>query len=905
MEPNLFKYVWRHSKTEQVGILFLVLISLPFYFLSLDLPKSIVNRGIQGQGFDGPASTQPVFAIDMPLGELLTGHAVPLFGGIELEQRDLLLTLSFAFLALVLVNGGFKFAINTLKGRMGERMLRRLRFELVDRVLRMPIPHLRKVKQAEMATMVKDEVEPLGGFIGDAFVTPVFLGGQALTAMAFILVQSVWLGLIAAAIVLVQAFLIPKLRRRILQLGRQRQLTARQLAGRVGEIIDGAVEVHANDTSNYERADFSSRLGKIFYIRYEIYQRKFFVKFLNNLLAQFTPFVFYSLGGVLAIQGQLDIGALVAVIAAYKDLPSPIKELIDWDQQRNDVQIKYDQVIEQFQPQGMIEPWVQDAETPEPEPLGGDWQVSTVSLTDDTDARLVDSASFTAHMSDHIAVVGNSSSGKEYLGMLLAGLVRPSSGDIKLGGRNISEQPAALTGRRMAYVGPDAYLFPHSVYENLVYGLKHRPLREPNLDDDAAAKRAHYVTESQRAGNSTLDLNADWIDYTAAGVDAAKALTGRLIEMLKLVELEDDVYRFGLSGAIDPRRQPEVADSVLRAREALSARLEAAGAIDLVVRFDPERYNLNATVAENLLFGTPVKDAYETANLAQNRLLRDVLDEQGLTDVLLGMALSIARTMVEIFADLPPGHPFFEQFSFIEADELPDFKLLVQRIEKSGHDSLSDADRERMMGLPFRYIEARHRLGLIDDALATRIVGARAAIAERINENDPGAVEPYRPEGYNAAASLQDNILFGRLAFGQAKAEEKVGRMVGEVLEDLGLRNTVLEVGLGYQVGVGGKRLTTTQRQKLAIARALLKQADVLVLNEAAGGMDGATQALLFDRILGQRKGRGVVWTIQSAKFAQKFDRVLVMRTGRIVEQGSYAELDRADSALGELVHAG
>jgi putative ABC transport system ATP-binding protein len=219
--------------------------------------------------------------------------------------------------------------------------------------------------------MIKDEVEPLGGFIGDAFVTPVFLGGQAITAMAFIIIQSVWLGLIAAAIVLVQAFLIPKLRKRILVLGRQRQLTARQLAGRVGEAVDGAVEIHANDTSNYERADFSTRLGKIFYIRYEIFQRKFFVKFLNNFLAQFTPFVFYSLGGILAIQGQLDIGALVAVIAAYKDLPSPIKELIDWDQQRNDIQIKYDQVIEQFQPPDMIEPWVQDPETPEPEPLSG------------------------------------------------------------------------------------------------------------------------------------------------------------------------------------------------------------------------------------------------------------------------------------------------------------------------------------------------------------------------------------------------------------------------------------------------------------------------------------------------------------------------------------------------------
>src|SRR5206468_5998680 len=99
---------------------------------------------------------------------------------------------------------------------------------------------------------------------------------------------------------------------------------------------------------NYERAEISARLGRIFRIRFELYQRKFMVKFLNNFLAQVTPFLFYTLGGYLVIAGRLDIGALVAVIAAYKDLPAPVKELIDWDQQRMDVEIKYNQVVEQF-----------------------------------------------------------------------------------------------------------------------------------------------------------------------------------------------------------------------------------------------------------------------------------------------------------------------------------------------------------------------------------------------------------------------------------------------------------------------------------------------------------------------------------------------------------------------------
>ena len=130
--------------------------------------------------------------------------------------------------------------------------------------------------------------------------------------------------------------------------GRERQLTARALAGRIAETVDGAAEIHANGTSNYERAEISARLGRIFKIRFEFYQRKFLIKFLNNFLSQVTPFLFYTVGGYLVIMGRLDIGALVAVIAAYKDLPSPVKELIDWDQQRLDVEIKYQQVVEQF-----------------------------------------------------------------------------------------------------------------------------------------------------------------------------------------------------------------------------------------------------------------------------------------------------------------------------------------------------------------------------------------------------------------------------------------------------------------------------------------------------------------------------------------------------------------------------
>jgi putative ABC transport system ATP-binding protein len=305
----------------------------------------------------------------------------------------------------------------------------------------------------------------------------------------------------------------------------------------------------------------------------------------------------------------------------------------------------------------------------------------------------------------------------------------------------------------------------------------------------------------------------------------------------------------------------------------------------LVVRFDPEHYNPNATLAENLLFGTPTKPEFTDDALAENPLILQLLREQGVLGNLLKMGETIAKTMVELLGDLPPGHPFFEQFGFIAEDELPDYRALVARAEKIDPEALSEADQLKLRRLPFKYVESRHRLGLIDEARADRILAVRRRVAERLERDDPGAVEFYQPDSYNAAASLQDNILFGRLAYGRAHAREIVGQAVTEVLESLDLRRIVLAVGF--------------------IARALLKEPDLLIINEAAAVMDSATQRQIGSRLLEARRGRGVIWTLQKAAWAEFFDRVLVMRAGRLVEQGTFQELNAPGSTLGELVAAG
>src|SRR5690606_13379353 len=150
------------------------------------------------------------------------------------------------------------------KGILGERILRRMRYQLFATLLRFRPEDIRSVKPSEAASMIKDEVEPIGGFVGDAFVQPVFLGSQALTALFFIMIQNVWLGMIALAVVAIQATVIPYLRREQIRLGRERQVAARHLAGRIGEVVEAAPAVHVHGTAMFDKAEIGRRLGNLF-----------------------------------------------------------------------------------------------------------------------------------------------------------------------------------------------------------------------------------------------------------------------------------------------------------------------------------------------------------------------------------------------------------------------------------------------------------------------------------------------------------------------------------------------------------------------------------------------------------------------------------------------------------------
>lgn len=903
MEKGLARYIWTHTRKQQLWILVIVAISMIPYFLSFDLPKLIVNGPIQGEGFETAGATRPFMKIAFDLPGL---DRIELFAGLQLNREQTLLALSLVFLLLVIINGLFKFYINTYKGRLGERMLRRIRFDLVDRVLRFPPHQFKRVKSAEIATMVKDEVEPLGGFIGDAFVQPALLGGQALTAMLFIMVQNFWLGLISAAIVAIQIVLIPKMRRRLLRLGRERQLTARALSGRVGEIVDGIGSIHIHDTSNYERADIVARLGHIFKIRYDLYQWKFLVKFLNNFLAQLTPFLFYMIGGYLVLQGRLDVGQLVAVITAYKDLPGPMKDLIDWDQNRQDVQVKYAQVVEQFSIDDMIDPRIQ-AIAPEVTPaLTEPLAAVNLSLADDGGAMVLEHVSLQINPGETVALVSTATGGAEALAEAFARLSRPQGGKIVIGGIDLMELPEAVTGRRISYVSSEVFLPQGSLRDNLLYGLKHAPLKAAIYEGRAAERRRWAVNEAFRSGNPDFDLHGDWIDYAAAGATGPQDLFPAIRHVLDAVVLSRDILDLGLRSGIDTARHRELVERVVELRHALRKRLQDEGLSALVVPFEPGAYNREATIGENLLFGAPLGPQFADGGLAANPYFLSVLKADGLDRRLYEMGLEIARQVIELFSDLPPDHPFFQQLSFMAAEDIPAYQALSQKLEDRPYEAVAEGDRALMTTLSFAYIEPRHRFGLLDEALTGKILAARNRFYQDLPGELQHAIEPYDPGRYISNASVMDNVLFGRIGNNHPEAPERIRSILHEILDALGLYDEVLDVGLGFNVGTGGKRLPGSQRQKLEVARALLKRADYLILNRPLLALDPRAQEQVLRNVLeeSRRDGRSpsIIWVLANPSMAAMFDRVMVFDAGRLVQDGTHETLANGSGIFKELL---
>ena len=133
------------------------------------------------------------------------------------------------------------------------------------------------------------------------------------------------------------------------------------------------------------------------------------------------------------------------------------------------------------------------------------------------------------------------------------------------------------------------------------------------------------------------------------------------------------------------------------------------------------------------------------------------------------------------------------------------------------------------------------------------------------------------------SATLRDNLL---LAAPQASDEA-----LADVLTRTGLEKLLHDSGLNAWLGEGGRQLSGGELRRLAIARALLHDAPLVLLDEPTEGLDAATESQILELLEEVMKEKTVLMVTHRLRGLGRFDQIIVMDNGQIIEQGNHAAL--------------
>ena len=214
-----------------------------------------------------------------------------------------------------------------------------------------------------------------------------------------------------------------------------------------------------------------------------------------------------------------------------------------------------------------------------------------------------------------------------------------------------------------------------------------------------------------------------------------------------------------------------------------------------------------------------------------------------------------------------------------------DFDLTVNPGESVGLVGVSGSGKSTLTKLLLRFDDVKNGAIYIDGQ------DIRDVTQNSLRENIA-----YVPQ----ESSLFHRSVFENIAYGKPDANDE------EVYEASRLANAdEFIVGLpeGYDTMVGerGVKLSGGQRQRIAIARAMLKDAPILVLDEATSALDSESEALIQEALSNLMEGRTSIVVAHRLSTVAGLDRIVVLKDGKIIEQGTHQELLKRNGEYNKL----
>ena len=773
-----------------------------------------------------------------------------------------LVTYCLIFLLAVLLSSLLKLAVNALQTVIGQRALTDMRRELYQHILRLPLSFFRKTPTGTVVASLVTELAASANFVGAAVAVPLSNVLTLVAIGAYLIWLNALLGIVTLSIYPIALFVVPLVQRGVNNWNKQRVDSSNKMASRITESVSGISEIHAQGSFQSEEHSYNTIIERLLRIRiiWTLYRHG--VKVTNNLFVGLGPVVVMLLGGYLLMQGETELGSIVAFLSAQEKLYDPWKELIDFYQTQQDASVRYNKVMQIFE--GETEFTLIADRLPAVQHRGR-IEIQDLDFVTPNNIKLLDQVNLTIDAGEHLALVGFSGSGKSTLAKCIAQLYSYTGGEVLLDGHSVSSMSKEEIIRSIGFISQDPFIFTGTIGDNLLYAC--------NAVEDFP----------DRDGNSK-PINLD--DKIAA---------------LQQAGVFVDTLRLGLNTILDLQLYPELEERFLKVRANFRENFgnELAEHVEF---YHQDNYLYHSTIIENIIFGY-IQDNLALDNLEEDQAFLGFLKDANLSLPLLETGADLLKQTVDILGREVPRDPVFFEQTPITPDEYDSYLELVDQLPGSSLTGLMKGQRLLLLKLAFRYVPALHKIIDLQPLLEKLILSGRQEFRLWSGEHMAGAVSFYRDSEYIRSQSILNNIFFGSLTSDSPKVEDRVNQCIVQLLIEEDLLEQVADIGMEFEVGTRGDKLSGGQQQKLSIARVLLKKPKVLIMDEATSALDNASQSRIQNLIEKWKGSTTVISVIHRLDLLPSFDKVAVMKSGKVVESGAPQKLLEDQGVLYELVH--
>lgn len=545
--------------------------------------------------------------------------ATPLLAGQVLDaivQRDpvsTVVTLAVVIGLIAVAEAGVGVLARWLSARVGEGLILDLRTAVYDHVQRMPVAFFTRTRTGALVSRLNNDVigaqRAFSSTLSEVFSNLVTL----LLTLVVMLNLSWQITLITLA--LLPVFVLParKMGARLARLERERANHNAVMSTQMTERFSapGATLVKLFGRPREESAAFARRADRVrdIGVRTAMVQEVFFTAL--TLVAALALAVVYGLGGLYALRGSLEPGAVVSLALLLTRLYAPLTALANARVEVMSALVSFQRVFEVLDLKPLIEE-KEDAESVPEGPVTIEFdnvhfsypsadKVSLASLEEvaTLDTRggeeVLHGISFRAEPGQMVALVGSSGAGKSTLASLAPRLYDVDTGAVRLGGKDVRDLSAATLRRTLGMVTQDGHLFHDTIRANLL-------LPRPEATDDelwAALRRARLdgLVASLPDG---LDTLVGERGYRLSGGERQRLTIARLLLAQPRVVLLDEA-----TAHLDSTSEAAVQEALGEALEGrtslvIAHRLSTVRAADLILVLEEGRVVEQGTHAELL-----------------------------------------------------------------------------------------------------------------------------------------------------------------------------------------------------------------------------------------------------------------------------------------------------------------